>query len=477
MDFQSWIDNLEGLAAVYAFDILPDGSFSEIKLMGMNRQNTGMLHMRPDAPEFYPGIPYREYWQDINFESFVYKCASTNQPLYSYVNARGFWLKGFYLPMTAPGTISVEVAAQKDDSKPCTVYCLYIVTYSSEVESDSMSQHSEGVSAAVMNISLKLHETANFHQAMAATVSEIQKVCGAERCSLYTVDVSNQHCNFINAEGVQRDFLNAFAAEMGRSPFEVAMKWEEDLAKSDCLLLDELSVVQERDPVWYDSLQKHDIHNIILYAVRNNQTLVGFIWAANFDVSKMMQIKETLELTTFLIAAVIANHQLVSRLEFRSTVDGLTQVSNRNAMNDRVDSFVSGEVKLPAKMGVAFADLNGLKTVNDDEGHDAGDKLLMRAASLLKLAFGDYEIYRAGGDEFVIFCPDISEEKLGELVQQLRTMADSTPDVSFAVGTAYLTGDYSIIKAMQTADERMYNDKEEYYRLHPEKDRRKRSRG
>ena len=476
MDFQSWINNLEGLAAVYAFDIMPDGSFSEIRLMGMNSQNTGMLHMRPDAPEFYPGIPYREYWQDINFESFVYKCASTDQPLYSYVNARGFWLKGFYLPMTAPGTVSAQEAAKKDDSKPRTVYCLYIVTYSSEVEADSMSQHSEGVSSAVMNISLKLHEKSDYHQAMAAAVGEIQKVCDAEKCSLYTVDLSNQHCDLINKDGVQNDHLNTFTSEMGCSPYEVAMKWEEDLAKSDCLLLEDLSVVAERDPVWYRSLQKNDIRNIILYAVKNGQTLVGFIWAANFDVSKMMQIKETLELTTFLIAAVIYNHQLVSRLEFRSTVDGLTQVNNRNAMNDRVDGFVSGKVQLPAAMGVAFADLNGLKTVNDNEGHEAGDKLLTRAASLLKLAFGDHEIYRAGGDEFVVFCPDITEEKFAQQVSQLRSLADSTPDVSFAAGTAYVSGEYDICRTMQLADERMYKDKEEYYRLHPEKDRRRRSR-
>ena len=476
MDFKSWIDNIDGLAGIYSFDILPDGSFSEIRLMAVNIQNEGILERNPDA-KFYPGIPYRTYWQDINFEDFVYKCCSTNQPMYSYVNAHGFWLKGHYLPITEPGTKSAVVNAQKEAEKTRTVYCLYVLTYSPVAETESMSQHSEGVAAAVMNISLKLHETSNFHQAMAATVTEIQKICSAEKCSLYTVDVSNQHCNFINKDGAQRDYLEAFASEMGRSPFEVAMAWEKDLAESDCLLLEDLSVVQERDPVWYASLLKHDVHNIILYAVRNNQTLVGFIWAANFEVSKMMQIKETLELTTFLIAAVIANHQLVSKLEFRSTVDGLTQVSNRNAMNDRVDGFVSGETKPPAAMGVAFADLNGLKTVNDDEGHDAGDKLLSRAASLLKLAFGDYEIYRAGGDEFVIFCPDIPEEKLGEMVQQLRTMADSTPDVSFAVGTAYVAGDYSIIKAMQTADEQMYKDKEEYYRLHPEKDRRKRSRG
>ena len=90
-----------------------------------------------------------------------------------------------------------------------------------------------------------------------------------------------------------------------------------------------------------------------------------------------MQIKETLELTSFLIAAVIANHQLVSGLEVKSTIDGLTQVSNRNAMNNRVDKLVSGETKHPEKMGVAFADLNGLKTVNDDQYDEYGTTMVL----------------------------------------------------------------------------------------------------
>ena len=95
---------------------------------------------------------------------------------------------------------------------------------------------------------------------------------------------------------------------------------------------------------------------------------------------------------------------------------------------------------------------------------------------LLKIAFGDYEIYRAGGDEFVIFCLDITEEKFNAQVAQLRALADNTTDVSFAVGTVYCTGEYNITSAMQTADENMYKDKKEYYRLHPEKDRRKQKR-
>ena len=471
MDLQALVDKFKVIAGVYAFDILPDGSYSEIRIMAINSLNNMMFKVNPGAPDFYPGVPLRSYFTEINLENFMYRCASGNEPLYSYVNAFGMWIKGFYLPLDEDGNIINEKG--EPNTSPRTAYCLYITTRSAEADTDYMTQHSEGVSSAVMNISLKLHETPNYHQAMAAAVNEIKKVCGSERCALYTVDISNQHCNFINSDGANRDFLENFAAEMGRSPFEVAMSWNNILEESDCLLLEDLEYVKERDLVWYDSLCRYDVNNLILYSIRNNNILVGFIWAANFDVSKLMRIKETLELTAFLISSVIANHQMVSRLEVQSKTDGLTQVNNRNAMNNYVDALVSGEEKRPESMGVVFAVLNGLKMVNDDFGHDAGDKLLARAGSLLKLAFGDYDIYRAGGDEFVVFCPEITNEKLDQHVAQLRSLADSTPDVSFAVGSVYVTGEYDIRTAMNAADELMYKDKQEYYRNHPEKDRRK----
>ena len=469
MDFQTYVDSINGMAGIYSFDILPDGSYSEVRLMAIRGGVQGMV---PDAPEFYPGIPWRRYYTDLNFESYIYKCASSNEFLYSYSNAHGHWVKGFYMPFVPPAEMNDE---KPSDSDVRTLYCLYTGTFSAQFESDAMSGHSPEVAAAVTNISVKLHETQNYYNAMAAAVGELQKVCGAGSCMLYTVDSNRQRCTLINSCGEQPGYLEQFSANMGISPYEIAAMWEKDLDDSDCLLLDDLSIIQERDPLWYKSLRESDIRNIVLYAVRNNQSLVGFIWAANFDAAKMVQIKETLELTSFLIAAVIFNHQLVTQLEEKNTIDGLTHVSSRNAMNDRVDRLVSGKEKLPAAMGVAFADLNGLKTVNDENGHNAGDKLLVRAGSLLKLAFGDHEIYRAGGDEFVVFCPDITEENLEEQIKQLRTLMNSTPDVSFAVGSVYVTGEYDIRELMHTADERMYKDKQEYYRLHPEKARRKRS--
>ena len=351
MDFQSWITNVEGLAGVYAFDILPDGSFSEIRLMAVNRQNEGILTRNPNAPAFYPGIPYRVYWSDINFEDYVYRCGSTNQPLYSYVNAHGFWLKGFYMPVTEPGTVSAAVNAQPDPTKPRTVYCLYVMTYSTQVDADAMSKRSADVSEAVMNITVRLHESQDFYQAMADAVGEIRKVCGSEFCSLYTVDQSTQKCEFINEHGLNPNVLNGLCKSMSRTPYETALAWEEDLAKSDSLLLDDLGVVKERDPAWYASLTAYGIRSIVLYAVRFNQKLLGFIWAANFDNSRMLQIKETLELTTFILGAEIGNHLLLKRLQILSARDMLTGVLNRNEMNSYVERMSNGLVSPGTQTG------------------------------------------------------------------------------------------------------------------------------
>ena len=75
-------------------------------------------------------------------------------------------------------------------------------------------------------------------------------------------------------------------------------------------------------------------------------------------------------------------------------------------------------------LGIACFDLNGLKEVNDDRGHSAGDALICRAAEQLRQIFED-RVYRTGGDEFVIVdtqmdetsfsgrCPDGAEGNAG----------------------------------------------------------------
>ena len=133
-----------------------------------------------------------------------------------------------------------------------------------------------------------------------------------------------------------------------------------------------------------------------------------------------------------------------------------------------VESF---EPILPDNTAVLFADLNGLKQTNDNGGHANGDRLLKKAANILKEVFPDGDIYRAGGDEFMVLITGISEEILAEKLERLKVFQTDEEDVSFALGCCHSRNDMDIRHAMTTADKRMYIDKQHYYERYPQRRR------
>lgn len=179
------------------------------------------------------------------------------------------------------------------------------------------------------------------------------------------------------------------------------------------------------------------------------------------------KIKETLELTTFFLASELSGYQMVDRLKVLSSMDMLTGVYNRNEMNNRVDRLSEGEDE-GRPIGVVFADPNGLKHVNDSEGHLAGDLLLKNAAMLLQNVFVGHEIYRAGGDEFMIIVKDAVPQVLEYQVERVKKQAGAYQNVSFAVGYCCEENARNVRHALKMADERMYEDKKRYYEEFPE---------
>ena len=160
---------------------------------------------------------------------------------------------------------------------------------------------------------------------------------------------------------------------------------------------------------------------------------------------------------------------LLEQLETMSTVDMLTDVYNRNAMNNKVSDFVTSSDDNAEPFGIVFTDLNGLKRVNDSDGHFAGDLLLKKAAILLQEVFSGDEIFRAGGDEFMMIVSGSTEQEFEKKIQTLRDKANDPENVCFAIGSCYDANGRDIRRAMHIADEQMYKDKENYYKLHPER--------
>ena len=108
--------------------------------------------------------------------------------------------------------------------------------------------------------------------------------------------------------------------------------------------------------------------------------------------------------------------------------------------------------------------MNGLKTINDTEGHAAGDKALRTMANcFLHAATSRQSVFRIGGDEFVIICRRVTEEDVIQLIERIRNNISRTR-YNCAIGYSYHPeGTDEIDDMLKESDERMYADKSAFY--------------
>lgn len=92
-----------------------------------------------------------------------------------------------------------------------------------------------------------------------------------------------------------------------------------------------------------------------------------------------------------------------SQMKEKSRMDALTKMQNRNAYES---DFYKMAKSCQKSIGCVYIDVNGLKNLNDNQGHEAGDEMLKRVASSIRRHFGEEYSYRIGGDEFVAFVID-----------------------------------------------------------------------
>lgn len=147
--------------------------------------------------------------------------------------------------------------------------------------------------------------------------------------------------------------------------------------------------------------------------------------------------------------------------------DQLTGMLNRRSFAQHMEKL--NETGNMEGMKVCAFDVNGLKKVNDNIGHHAGDELIRGAAACLENVFSRYgHCYRTGGDEFIAIlrdpCP--TEEELIDLLHKQTTSFKGTyvPGVSISAGIVTGTANDSINELLRRADAKMYENKAAYYR-------------
>ncbi|HCI74401.1 MAG TPA: hypothetical protein DHV42_07710, partial [Lachnospiraceae bacterium] len=159
-----------------------------------------------------------------------------------------------------------------------------------------------------------------------------------------------------------------------------------------------------------------------------------------------------------------------AELQALARTDALTGLNNRAGVIHAREKMIGRRSR---RAGVMLADLDHLKQINDQFGHQAGDIALKASADILREAIGENEnqiIGRFGGDEFISYCVDVSEEKLKEQIEQIGVLCDRFNETSdlpyyveisagFVMGRVRKMEDWE--KLVERADAQLYEDKKE----------------
>lgn len=406
----------------------------------------------PNSP-YYMYLPKTPDLEDICFHSAIQK-----KSVYTYIhlNVCDMWFNLFFLPL--------------DYENDNTCYCIYSTEPCDVNGINSASTSSMTTSNDVLKTCIKLRGTQDFKKTINEVIQDIRVICEAEVCTLILMDEESGKCNILAKSIREKCALKTLT--QFTNFFDIAFSWKYTLGETDCIIIKspkDMEYIKEINTEWYNTLDEAKVSSIVLFPLRHNKEMIGYIWVTNFNVENTQRIKETLEFTTFFLSSEIASYNMMKRLEHTSYTDFLTGIKNRNAMNNRVNNIVSGEEVLSAPYGIVFADLNGLKRVNDEGGHAAGDLLLKKAALVLQEVFIEDSIYRAGGDEYVVIVENCSEEMFNKKVNELKACTNDPNNVCFSIGSFHNSSGSDIRDSLRIADDAMYKDKEEYYAKYPER--------
>ena len=164
---------------------------------------------------------------------------------------------------------------------------------------------------------------------------------------------------------------------------------------------------------------------------------------------------------------ITARKKAEAYLEYLGKHDVLTQLRNRAFYAEELNRLTR---KGPWPFAVIAIDLNGLKAINDEQGHAAGDAMLRRAGEVLaKAVDAPACAARVGGDEFAVLLPGLDERAAQAVRERIQSLLElnnqfySGQPLGFAMGIACCQSGEGVEAMLHKADQAMYEEKRRYY--------------
>lgn len=310
-----------------------------------------------------------------------------------------------------------------------------------------------------LSISMTLNQSVKALSANVDTDAAINELLGiinayfdADRC--YIFETIHDGKALKNTYEHVRAGVSAQIENLQDVPIDVISIWMASFEKNEAYFMSTLD--QEKGSAAYNMLQEQQVDRLLAVPLKKQDEIIGFLGVDN--PRKHYDDPTLLSTIRYFIMNSVERKERRQQLEKLSYRDMLTGLYNRNKY---IRVLEASEGKSLHDVGVAYMDLNGLKKMNDEKGHEAGDDLIRAAAGALTDVFPD-QAFRVGGDEFVIVREGISETAFSEKIDQLRENMERRK-VSVSIGDQWAAEERGIEEMLKRADHRMYEEKKRYY--------------
>jgi diguanylate cyclase (GGDEF)-like protein len=307
----------------------------------------------------------------------------------------------------------------------------------------------------------KVLSTSDFKRGIKATLKAIGTKIKADR--VYIVESKDGDLGDIY-EWTDRKSGTGLPNRKDFERFDFFTMWDRQLLESRVVIIEDTKEIIKKNKEVYEDVLQGTISRYIITAILDKGETIGYLVADNFSLNLDINVAEVFETVAIFISEELRNFILGQEMQYMSSHDAMTNLRNRNAFTATLN-MIEG-MKIP--VGVCFADINGLKAINDAQGHDAGDEYIKEAGAIVESVFKKKYSYRIGGDEFVAIVPQVEKDYFEELVAKLRKKCKK---VTMAIGATWQENAVNMEEMINTADKLMYNDKAEFYSVNNDRRR------
>ena len=304
----------------------------------------------------------------------------------------------------------------------------------------------------------KMHSTSDAEESIHIALSYIGRKLKSDRSYIFEIVkdnpqyISNTYEWCKESIEPQKEFLSLV-------PKTIVSKWFRKYEENKNLIIYDIENIRESDPDTYNTLKCQDISSLITAPLVYNDEIIGFFGVDNPPIEKMLYIDSLFSVLGHFITSSLCRRDLINSLKKMSYHDTLTNALNRNALNSHFK-----ESTIFYNIGIAYCDVSGLKLINDQFGHHQGDLFLINTYKLLALIFSKSQIYRIGGDEFLIIIQNITKDNFEYKIQSLKKIIANRTDLTIAIGHLWEAKCSNISKSINKADSLMYKEKANYYK-------------